>query len=358
MIARHSEPRWTVAQLIQRHALLAGFVLIYLLTSNVMSYRFGVPVLATEAGIAFLAFLGDVPAMVFFVLFWRLLVLTYIRRDPDRIGTLKSEVKAFLSDRNRMISGLLATFLMAGTMVAFGQMKHLIPTLNPYAWDEYLMKVDQTLHFGRHPYEFLAALYDWPVVVTFFTGIYNFWMFVMYFVLFGAAFMRPGNPARMQFLVAFLLTWAVGGNALATLFSSAGPAYYARLGLGDSFEGLNTLLRAHATTSGLTVVTLQDLLWNLHLRETPINAISAFPSMHVASSVLMAIFLSRVSRMLGVLASLFALGIMVGSVLLAWHYAVDGYVGALIAASAWLVSGRIIRLVYGPQSRTDALSAA
>lgn len=204
----------------------------------------------------------------------------------------------------------------------------------------------------------LTTLFNWPIVITFFTGIYNFWMFMMYFVLFAAAFMRPSNPARMQFFVAFLLTWAIGGNVLATVFSSAGPVYYARLGLGDNFGSLTGLLRAHAATGALTVVTLQDLLWNLHLREAPINSISAFPSMHVASSVLMAIFLSKVSRLLGIFASLFALGIMIGSVLLAWHYAVDGYAGGVIATSAWFLSGWIIRLTYGTQTRQDAFPVA
>jgi hypothetical protein len=350
-----SKSSWTFFQILQRHALLAGLVAIYLLTANALTYKFGVPMHVTEAGIAFLAFLGDVPSMIVFVLLWRLLDLTYVRRDPDRYGTIKAEVMAFLSDRNRMISGALVTFLMAGTMVAFGQLKHLIPVLNPYVWDTFFMEADRALHFGMYPHELFEGLYDWPHVITFFTGIYNFWMFMMYFVLFGAAFMQPSNPARMQFLVAFLLTWAIGGNVLATAFSSAGPVFVERLGLGDSYSSLTGVLQTLAEAGGLTVVTLQDLLWSLHQREAPINAISAFPSMHVASSVLMAIFLTRVSRWLGLFASLFALGIMIGSVLLAWHYAVDGYVGALIAAASWKVSGWMVRLAHGPRSDPGAL---
>jgi membrane-associated phospholipid phosphatase len=65
--------------------------------------------------------------------------------------------------------------------------------------------------------------------------------------------------------------------------------------------------------------------------------------MHVASSVLMAIVAFQFSRLLGMLMSFFAMGIMIGSVLLGWHYAVDGYAGALIAASCWGAAGWLVR---------------
>ena len=37
----------------------------------------------------------------------------------------------------------------------------------------------------------------------------------------------------------------------------------------------------------------------------------------------------------------FSVLIEVGSVLLGWHYAVDGYLGALIAWAAWLAGRRL-----------------
>lgn len=341
--------RTSLLQLLRSHALLAGLVGAYLAIAYAANHWHRVSIADEKAAGLFLAFLTDVPMMIFFVLFWRLLQLTYVQRDPNRVATLKAEVRAFLADRDRIKGGVLGVLLMTGMLVAFAQMKNLIPVLNPFSWDEYFMQLDQALHFGAHPYEIAHAVLGWQYTVSFFTGLYNLWLFLMYFVLFGACFMRHDNPVRMQFLIAFLLTWAIGGNLVATIFSSAGPVYYANLGLGDAYAGLLSLLQTHSEAAGLSVVTVQDMLWSWHTNEPQVNAISAFPSMHVASSVLMAIFLCRVSRPLGLFAAVFALGIMIGSVLLAWHYAVDGYAGAVIAAACWHLSGWLVRAAYGVQ---------
>jgi membrane-associated phospholipid phosphatase len=222
-------------------------------------------------------------------------------------------------------------------------LKNLIPEINPFAWDEAFMQLDRTLHFGALPHEFLHAVFGGHYMISLFTGLYNIWLFMMYFVLVMACFMRPDSAVRMQYLIAFLFTWAIGGNLFATLFSSAGPVYYADLGLGDAYASLMQRLHDHAATGALTVVDTQYLLWEMYSRPELINAISAFPSMHVGSSVLMAIFAWRVSRMAGYLAWTFALLIMIGSVLLAWHYAVDGYVGGLVAGFSWFLAGLIVR---------------
>lgn len=342
-----AKPPMNLGQLLQRHLLLAIMVLCYAGVAVWLSRLHETSIHNEKAGALFTSFMIDIPIMVFFVLMWRLLVLTYIDRDPNRTATLLTEVRGFFLDRDRMIGGFLAVAIMSVTLIAFAQLKNLIPVLNPYSWDEYFMQLDRTLHFGWDPYQIAHALFGWNAAITFFSGIYNFWLFMMYFVLLGACFMRPDSLVRMQFLIAFLLTWAIGGNLVATIFSSAGPVYYAKLGLGDTYAGLMNQLQAHAATGAISVVNTQNLLWFIHTNSTPVNAISAFPSMHVASSVLMAIFLRRISPVLGRMAVVFAVGIMIGSVLLAWHYAVDGYAGAAIAVAAWVVAGWLVRAVYG-----------
>jgi membrane-associated phospholipid phosphatase len=252
-------------------------------------------------------------------------------------------VAGVLADRTRLLTGLATTLVMAVVLISFAQIKNLIPSLQPFVWDRFFVELDRTLHFGSLPHEYLLPLFDWHYVISFFTGIYNIWLFMMYFVLVIACFMRPESAARMQFLIAFVLTWAIGGNLMASVFSSAGPVYLERLGLGTDYAVLMQSLQAHAATGALTVIETQDLLWRWHTSEQPINAISAFPSMHVASSTLMALFAFRLSRWVGFLLTGFAIGIMVGSVLLAWHYAADGYVGALIAVTCWYLSGWLVR---------------
>jgi hypothetical protein len=337
----------SIADVLRHHMLLAGFVAIYFAIAYLLTQRLGGTFHGDKASGIFAGFAADVPKMVFFVLLWRLLHLTYLERDPRRLQTLAGEVRGFLSERSRLIGGLIAAVLMTFMMIAFGQLKHLISVLNPFCWDEFFMQLDRTLHLGILPHVFTHAVFGGHYMISFFTGMYNLWLFFIYFVLLGACFMRPDSMLRMQFLLAFLFTWAVGGNLLATVFSSAGPVYYSELGLGHTYNDLMEILRDHAATGALTVVDTQALLWSLQTRPDPLNGISAFPSMHVASSVLMALFLSRISKLLGRAAIFFATVIMIGSVLLAWHYAVDGYAGGAIAIVCWYASGALVRAVYG-----------
>lgn len=90
-----------------------------------------------------------------------------------------------------------------------------------------------------------------------------------------ACFASRGHKPSAAFLIAFALTFAIGGNAM------------------------------------------------------------AMPSMHVGTSVLTALCAWTHARWVGWAMAVFALLIMLGSVQLGWHYAVDGYAGALIAWIAW-----------------------
>ncbi|MDM7931359.1 phosphatase PAP2 family protein [Tabrizicola sp.] len=335
-------------EVFRRHLLLAVLVTLYCLLAAWLSQAHGLAVKTGTAGVLVMNFLTKVPQMIFFVLFWRLLYHTYIARVPDRMEALKEDVRLFMSDRDRFVGGAIATILMALSLMAFAQLKSLIPAMQPFVWDEYFAELDRLLHFGSDPYNFVHTVFGWHYSLSFFTGMYNVWLFVVYFALFGSCFMTTGSVPRMQFLIAFLLIWAVGGNFLATAFSSAGPPYFASLGLGDSFAPLFGLLDAHAATGALSVVETQDVLWAMYSAPNSLNTISAFPSMHVASSVLMAIFGFQVSRWLGISLAAFAACIMIGSVLLGWHYAVDGYAGALIAVTGWKAAGCLVRWRNGP----------
>ncbi len=332
---------------LRRHLLLAGLVTGYCLIGFWLSMRYGLSIEKDKAGVLFKHFLTKVPQMIFFVLFWRLLYHTYIAKVPDRLGALKDDVRTFLSDRDQLLGGAIATLLMAIVLMVFAQTKSLIPIIQPFSWDTYFAELDRLLHFGADPYSFLHGLFGWHYSLTFFTGMYNVWLLLVYFALFGSCFMRSNSAPRMQFLVSFLLVWAVGGNLLAILFSSAGPPYFAALGLGDDFAPLMNLLHAHASTGALTVVDTQSLLWDFYDSPNSINAISAFPSMHVASSTLIAIFAFQISRWMGYALTAFATCMMIGSVLLGWHYAVDGYAGAVIALIGWKVAGWLLQFPKG-----------
>jgi len=63
------------------------------------------------------------------------------------------------------------------------------------------------------------------------------------------------------------------------------------------------------------------------------------PSLHVAIAVLQALLGWRLSRKLGLILTGYAVIVLLGSVHLAWHYAVDGYLSILLALIVWKASG-------------------
>ena len=105
---------------------------------------------------------------------------------------------------------------------------------------------------------------------------------------------------------------------------SAGPIFYERLGFGDRFADLPS--RPWATVTA-------DYLWANYLDNgSRVGAgISAFPSLHVAGAAWVASVVSSYSRKLAPVAWAYFVLILMGSVFLGWHYALDGIAGLVIA---------------------------
>jgi membrane-associated phospholipid phosphatase len=137
----------------------------------------------------------------------------------------------------------------------------------------------------------------------------------------------------------------LGGAVAATAFSSVGPVYYGMLGLEpDPFAPLLDFLHTTNAKVPLGAVGAQTLLWDSYTGKVyPYLGISAFPSMHNALAALLVLVGWRIHRILGVLMTIFAGLILVGSVHLAWHYAVDSYAGILIAVLSWWIAGQLAR---------------
>ena len=90
---------------------------------------------------------------------------------------------------------------------------------------------------------------------------------------------------------------------------------------------------------------IMDALWKAYeTGDGVVNGISAMPSMHVGTSVLFALLgFASGKRWVGWLLAGFAALIMIGSVHLGWHYAIDGYAGALVAVFGWWAAGKLVR---------------
>lgn len=266
--------------------------------------------------------------------------LAFVERSPSPTRALIASLARFFADAERLANSLNGLAIVIVFATAFSVLKGAIAIIEPFGWDIAFRDLDRLLHFGRLPHEWLSVLLDSPALVFAMNFAYNFWFIVLLATLFSTAIAKRDGMLRHQFLLSFMLTWLVGGFILASVFSSAGPAFLARLNLGGDYDGLMATLTAANEIYPVWALKTQDLLWDGYVGTTSGSiGISAMPSMHVASAVLFALYWQRRAPAVGRLLWLFAAVIMLGSVVLAWHYAVDGYAGAVIAWLAWRGAG-------------------
>ena len=271
---------------------------------------------------------------------YRILWLATVKRDPSPLRAFVRPFAAYLSNVERFantLNGLGAVMLF---IAGFSVLKGAIALLVPFSWDVALAETDRILHFGRAPHEWLGWLTQWPAALFALNFSYHLWFVVLVGTLFTAAMSGRDTILRHQFLLSFMLIWLIGGFLVALGFSSAGPCYYQRLGLGTSYQSLMEALAIADRDYPLWALSTQEMLWKGFTGAGSGSiGISAFPSMHVASATLFALYASRRNPAAGGALWLFAAVIMTGSVVLGWHYAVDGYAGALIALLLWKTVG-------------------
>jgi hypothetical protein len=245
----------------------------------------------------------------------------------------------------RVLMGLPILLLLPLFFSAFTSVKSAIGVINPYSWDRVFMELDLTLHGGMAP-EMLLRSVGYPLLTLGLSFFYNLWFVVMIAVLVIAVFSIQRPRLRSQYLICFVLAWTILGTIGAIVFASMGPCFFdlAYPGEENPFGPLMAYLKEVNQTYPVWALTAQDMLREYYLtnRLGLGGGISAFPSMHMAVAVLNAILGWHVSRTAGWLLTIFAVLIMIGSVHLGWHYAVDDYASVLTIPALWKLSGIIV----------------
>jgi hypothetical protein len=318
---------------------IAYAVMTYVLLAQIPSYK-QVPIDGLLLG--FITF--SLPAGLVSVFLVRLAQFPTVVKPESPTKQMVADIVDLVKKPRWLVVGL--PLLIAMTLFNKGmvELKPMIPLIKPFSWDQALMQVDRTLHFGTDPWVLLHSLLGHDAITFAINVLYNFWFLALFgtFVWFG--FSRKADAVRTQFFLAYMLTWWLGGGVLAILFSSAGPVYYSNIGLSpDPYTPLMDYL--HDVDKRLPIWSLltQQFLWDGYMGKGQALGISAFPSMHNASSLLFAFATWKLSRKVGIAFAVYSAIILVGSVHLGWHYAVDGYAGLLLAAACWWVSGPIAR---------------
>jgi hypothetical protein len=171
------------------------------------------------------------------------------------------------------------------------------------------------------------------------------------------------------------LAWALIGSLAATLLSSAGPCYYGLVVDGPNpYTPLLDYLHGVAQTMTigafglevhlpLTSQMLQDMLWQSYSTSDfgMVRGISAAPSMHLASTWLIARLAWSIGGKTRIFGAAFLSFIFVGSIHLGWHYALDGYLAMAMAwvlwrAVGWLLDRPAVEALLWP-ARTEPRAA-
>jgi hypothetical protein len=344
------------------------FSVLFGLVPFIVASEFSIPTAPYgELGLSYLGFVATAGLAVFAAFAIWYLYHARVRKLPDFQALAMRRLKGDFLSRERVLLAVPVLALWPITVIAFSYLKSVMPLVHPFDLDPALHRWDRMLHLGTDPWRLLQPFLGHPWITYVINLGYAMWFFVFQAVLVLQSGAAKNRRLRMQFLLTMALAWALIGNVAATLMSSAGPCYYGLVVGGpnpyaplmDYLQGVVDDLSFHAFGHEIhipfTALILQDLLWQSHLAGDfgLAKGISAAPSMHVASSWIIARLAWSIGGRARTVGSLFLLFIFVGSIHLGWHYAVDGYVAAIAAwilwrAVGWLLDRRAVRGLLWP----------
>lgn len=286
-----------------------------------------------------------------------------LKRDPHPLRAYARLLVIPFRYWQEAVNFILITLSISVVLSIYTTMKSLIPALNPFYLDPWLTKLDYFIHFGHMPWEITHAIFSTPAATATINFIYNIWFFIMWVFFVVCLGLVKLPQLRQQALICFCLVWMINGIIAATFMSSVGPCFYTHVYPGaDVFADLmarlnsqNELLLAQDNFFNIWAIKTQNLLWGSYVNSTNnLGAgISALPSMHISIATLIALTLSSSNRKLAVLGWLYVLVIEIGSVHLAWHYAVDGYLAIAMTSLVWLSVKVCLRKLASTKTQSE-----
>ncbi|HJR23088.1 MAG TPA: phosphatase PAP2 family protein [Dongiaceae bacterium] len=349
--------RWLsgITSSLRENSLLLLIVASILTAANSLSAFLGRPHRALDqAAASYTGYIATCFACFCFAFVVWILHVTLVRKVSIQTKDFWLLVFTEFLSRERLLLALPILAVWPVMILSFSLIKALIPAVVPYYLDPFLHAADRAIHFGQDPWALLHPVLGHPVVTYLIDRIYALWLFVMYFALLLQITSTSDRRRRMHFLLSSMLAWIVLGCVAATLLSSVGPCYFGKVvGAPDTYAPLMAYLRETVQQTPLLdlgappeliAVRVQDLLWDYY-QQNDIGlgrGISAAPSLHVASTWLMARMFQTYGRRAAIAGwSFFAL-ILVGSVHLGWHYALDGYISIVGAWALWRLVGWLL----------------
>ncbi|MEM7689357.1 MAG: phosphatase PAP2 family protein [Pseudomonadota bacterium] len=271
-----------------------------------------------------------------------------VRYRPSSPLAFLSSHPAFRTLLSRVVPGVVIALCLALFMPTFSQVKSAIPILTDYTWDATFIAWDRTLH-GADPWRIIQPVLGFPVVTAMMGHLYHVWFALIHLAPICIAMYVSDKHLKLRFFAGYFLIWSLAGMVSAVALASVGPVFLEPL-IGDPYfaEQMAYLKSANAVITN-PVIEVQQMLLEWYAAENYGigRGITAMPSMHVALAALYAFAMWDLDKRLGVVFTVYLVLIMLGSVHLAYHYAVDGYVSLIMVGIIWFATKPLANAVLG-----------
>lgn len=229
------------------------------------------------------------------------------------------------------------------TLLWFCSLKYVVPYFRPGIVDGALWHWDSVIHGGISPSALAVSLTeDAPHILQ-----WTDWFYVGYFpilLLFFAYVMIQERKKHLRdaFVFGYCLFWLLGGLSYYVL-PSMGPIYHQPL----LFSGVMEQMPFASKLNHELLMDYRAFIAAPWQHEPMLYyGIAAMPSLHVGACAMFACFARHFGRIPFALMATVTVLMFLGSVITGWHYAIDGYAGALLG---WLAYRIAIRMVAPPK---------
>lgn len=328
-------------RLVRQDGAVIGLLLFFILSAGLFSIAVGEAArfsIFVYPGVAiFSLFTVGLASFIFYSLY-----LLFVLRPERPIAFLFRKV-ALQMNRVGVLRVLVIVTLFSFFLSSVSSLKTMIPVVNPFSWDQFFSQLDAALLGGHQAWRWVHPVIEAFDLTMPINALYNGWFFFVFGVLFWQIIDVSHPHRRQRYLVSYILCWVINGTVLAMIFSSAGPAFFGEIyhDRPNPYEPLMLYLTTANAGQAAWALAIQDYLWEVY-RQGALkigSGISAMPSMHVSLAWLGFLHFSKVNKGLALLVMGYVLVILVGSVHLAWHYAVDGILAIATTGAIWRAAG-------------------
>lgn len=234
-------------------------------------------------------------------------------------------VRGEVLPRGRARSLIYRIGLFFPMVLSYFEMRFLLPALDPVLLDGKLMAIDEAI-FGVSPVITLQALNEYPFVIEWLAIAYYSYFYVMALMLLPPLFLE--NHRAMAELLTGALIIAVVGHGFYTIVPGGGPVLH--LTFDEPLNGGYFLQKVFDTVAAAGAQ--YDVFPSLHTGYLTYFALAAYgrrkePIFKVVFPIL----------------AVLAAHMIVATIALRWHWAIDVIAGFALAVTARLLSIAIVR---------------